>query len=101
MLAVTATGKDVIVQLPSRVTISSSEMDGVESFLGIQYAVAGEHFTLLLAPNESLQVTQFGPNCHQAYVGIPIPEWFYTQHNEDEECLYLNVWHPTKHHTRG
>lgn len=37
--------------------------------------------------------TDYGPNCHKLYQGVP--GFLHQVRQEDEECLYLNVWKPT------
>lgn len=70
--------------------------DGVDSFLGIQYANVGERFSRssLIETQESQAVnaTSYGPYCYQADV-----EGFtnYASREQDEECLYLNIWRPS------
>jgi para-nitrobenzyl esterase len=85
----------VTVQIGNTQVLGSST-DGVDSFLGIQYAQVGERFsrsTLLDPEDEPMwNATVFGPNCHQSYPGLP--DFILNPREEDEECLYLNIWRP-------
>lgn len=88
------------VTLPSGATVIglTSENQLVDSFLGIQYAKVGERFsrsTLIerIPSSETINATQFGPNCHQVYVGVA--NFIHQPREEQEECLYLNIWRPS------
>lgn len=70
--------------------------DGVEAFLGIQFAAVPDRFakSMLLGKDDYGQLidaTDFGPFCWQAIQGIP----YYEDQEQAEECLFLNIWRPS------
>ena len=85
----------VMVKAPAGV-LAGSEQDGVRRFLGIPYARAplGD---LRWRPPQALPAwsgtraaVQFGPECMQGRSGpatVPM----------SEDCLFLNIWVPTRH----
>jgi para-nitrobenzyl esterase len=84
------------VNLPDGAMVQGISNGNVDSFLGIQYGEVGQRFSrsTLRVPSEAevVNATSYGPNCHQTYIGVP--EWVHQVREEDEECLYLNIWRP-------
>lgn len=71
----------------------------IESFLGLQYATVPRRFGRSKIPvenaNQVIYATDFGPYCWQNPTndnGDDIP--YYNDQDQDEECLYLNIWRP-------
>lgn len=82
--------------LPSGTLVLGETGDKVESFLGIPYATVGERFSrssLVTEYPSTINATEFGPNCHQVYSGVA--DFIHQPREEDEECLYLNIWRPS------
>ncbi|CAB9527673.1 Liver carboxylesterase 1 [Seminavis robusta] len=85
------------VDFPTGASVIGSSENGVDSFLGIQYATVGDRFSrsiqLDLPDDVETIAKEYGSNCHQAYPGLP--EFLYQPRQEAEECLYLNIWRPS------
>jgi len=86
------------------VGLAGVDEDGVDSFKGIQYAVVGDRFSrstliddVVIADGDtaasSIDATSYGPFCYQSMV--PGSALVFAGVQEDEECLYLNVWRPS------
>jgi len=85
---------------------------GVDSFLGIQFAKVGERFsrsTLIQAGDDDgagggsgvINATSYGPYCYQS-TPVGFDELFdASDSDQDEECLYLNIWRPSSPPSSG
>jgi carboxylesterase type B len=84
----------MVVTTPFGGEVAGLSSDGVESFLGIQYAQVGQRFSrssTLLDPDRLGYASAFGPNnCPQLYLGLH--DFLHQPRQEEEECLYLNIW---------
>ena len=72
---------------------------GADAFLGIQYATVGPRFSRSILNEETHQgvdATTYGPYCLQALpAGSEEVLGVYAAQEQDEECLYLNIWRPS------
>ncbi|OJD34077.1 carboxylesterase [Diplodia corticola] len=81
----------------------SEYRDGITVYKGIPFAAPPTGSNRWKAPSapepwtDVLEATEFGPQCAQSYSSAGI---FSTGKNTtSEDCLYLNVWHPTYNST--
>jgi len=78
--------------------VAGTTSNGVDSFLGIQYAAAGKRFarsTLIESQQPLINATSYGPYCYQSIPpGSDQAFSVYTSQPQDEECLHLNIWRP-------
>lgn len=93
MTAVPAAGQRPTARFPDGAAMGVAT-DGVETFLGVPYAAPPVGKLRWRAPQPSKpwrgvrQATAFGPACAQT------ADWI--KERKSEDCLYLNIWAPTR-----